>query len=72
MRVERQEPEFRPVTITLETQGEANIMFAVMANVIQGDLENRMTYQLYTELYSWCNYPEGLVVEGDIKFVKEF
>ena len=44
MKVEQQDSEFRPITITLETREEAQIMYSIMENytAVETDSERRL------------------------------
>lgn len=56
MKFEQAERDFQPVTITLESPREVALLGAVLSKAA-GDLENDMTYKLYTQLSDIAYYP---------------
>lgn len=56
MKFEQAERDFQPVTITLESPREVALLGAVLSKA-SGDLENDMTYKLYSKLSDIAYYP---------------
>ena len=52
MKVEQQDSEFRPITITLETREEAQIMYSIMENytAVETDSERRLMIDIANAL----------------------
>ena len=52
MKVEQQDSEFRPITITLETREEAQIMYSIMENYndAETDSERRLMIDIANAL----------------------
>lgn len=49
MKVEKIAPEFTPTTITLESQGEVDLMVALLST-FNGNHENDMIHKMYMKL----------------------
>lgn len=49
MRIEKQKPDFNPVTIVIETQEEADLLLAITART-GGNHANDMMFKIFTAL----------------------
>lgn len=50
MKVQREEPKFRPITITLESEYEAEVLITVLGKIIGGGDARKVTDTLFGEL----------------------
>lgn len=71
MKFQTEDPQFRPVVITLESQDEVDWMAAVLGRVVSSHLLNDFNFNLYNRLNGVASIRRPFKAEGTIKMKEE-
>lgn len=67
MKIEQDRAAYRPITLTLETEREAQVLAAALEGLSGGGLENDLIFRIYDELTNLVDWTSTFARDGSIQ-----